>query len=219
MADEQLLQVSNQGRTLTRLTKRTAVLIDGFEIDAAISEEHAFAAEVTAHPVEKGADVADHIRPQPVVVSIEGVVSDTPMLGLADRRGDRDSSGRFQYLPSNDALAWLKAIRDRAEPITIETSIGLYENMLMESLSIPQTAAGGGALRFRASFKQLRVVTNERVQVRVELPKAAKKVNRGTKPATPVPEAKQPAKAKGRRSALKQIMSGEAPTTFFGIGE
>lgn len=218
MADEQLL-VSNDGRTLTRVSSRSVVLIDGFEIDAAVSEEHAFSAEVTAHPVEKGADVADHIRPQPIALSIEGVVSDTPIAALADRRGDRDSRGRFQFLPSNEALAWLKAVRDRAEPIRIETSIGVYENMLLESLSIPQTAASGGAFRFRATFKQLRVVTNERAQVRVELPKAAKKENRGTKPSTPVAEAKQPEKAKARRSALKQILSGEAPDTFFGIGE
>lgn len=153
-----------------------AILIDGFEIDAAVNEEHAFESDVTAHPVESGADVTDHVRARPISVTIEGVVSDTPFSDLAHRRGD---SGP----PSDDALARLLLLREEREPVTIRTSLREYENMVLESLSIPRSGTTGAALRFSASFREIRLVTSERTTVHVDLPRAKKKVNLGTKPA------------------------------------
>ena len=51
------------------------------ELDVDLQESHDLSSEITEHPVEEGADVTDHVRPRLRRVSIEGYVSDTPMLG------------------------------------------------------------------------------------------------------------------------------------------
>jgi hypothetical protein len=159
------------------------VTIDGFEIDCAIREEHLFQSDVTEHPVESGSDIADHIRPKPPTVSIEGVVSDDPIGPIAGRRGDLNASGRLEFSPTVDALAFLKAIYAERRVVTIVTGLGTYEDMALPELSIPRDAKTGAALRFMATFRQVRFVTNERTTVSVAVPLAAKKADRGHRPA------------------------------------
>lgn len=164
-----------------------AVLIAGYEIDVALSEDHAFDSEVTVHPVEVGADIADHARARPITVALEGIVSDTPIGDLASRRQQFTLiNGEAFARPSEEAFAFLQAIRDAREPVSIETSLRSYDNMMLQSLSVPRSTGNGDALRFRATFVQVELVTNERTTVRVAVPNAAKKVQRGNKPSPEV---------------------------------
>lgn len=55
------------------------VTIDEIWLDCSVRETHTLSADVTEHPVETGADVADHIRPRARTVSIEGLISNTPI--------------------------------------------------------------------------------------------------------------------------------------------
>lgn len=48
-------------------------------IDVSISEKHSVGAEVSDHPVERGTNIADHIRPTPRTVQIEGLVTNHPI--------------------------------------------------------------------------------------------------------------------------------------------
>lgn len=47
-------------------------------IDVSISEKHSLSADVTEHPVEDGANITDHVRPQPRVIQLEGLVTNHP---------------------------------------------------------------------------------------------------------------------------------------------
>jgi hypothetical protein len=47
--------------------------------DACTAQTHEGTVEITEHPVEEGSDVADHARPAPERLSLEGFVSNTPM--------------------------------------------------------------------------------------------------------------------------------------------
>jgi hypothetical protein len=55
------------------------VTIGDIWIDVSVREGHDIAADVTEHPVEAGANVADHIRPQPATITIEGMVTNHPI--------------------------------------------------------------------------------------------------------------------------------------------
>ncbi len=57
----------------------TFVRIGRYVLDVAISEQHKYEAEVTDFPVESGGSISDHIRPKPFTLTIEGVVTDTPL--------------------------------------------------------------------------------------------------------------------------------------------
>jgi hypothetical protein len=148
------------------------IIINDFAIDAAITEDHTFESEVTEHPVETGADITDHARAKPVQISLEGIVSNTPIGAVADLRTEGT-------LPSAEARALMRKIRDDREPITIVSTVRVYKNMMLLSLSESRSAETGEAYRFRATFKEVIFVTNARTTVRVSTPRAKKKVNRG----------------------------------------
>lgn len=171
-----------------------AASIKGFLLDVNISEEHSLESEVTDHPVEKGADITDNVRVKPDVVNIESIVSDSPLGEVARKR----TPGT---LPTEEAIALLRAIRKAREPVAIETSLGRYENMVMQSLSIPRNSqVGVSALQFRATFKQVEVVTNQRTFVQVSEPRAQKKRALGNKPAKPVDISPARAEARARNA-------------------
>lgn len=156
-----------------------SAIVDGYEINVTISESHARQADVTDHPVEDGANVVDHVRLQPTRLRLEGAVSDTPVGAIADDLGDT--------LPSSDAYETIKRIYEAREPVTVVTSIETYPNMVCESLDIPRDRRTGNALRFTASFRQVRLVTNARTTVPVSVPRAKRKTNRGNKPSPAEP--------------------------------
>lgn len=164
------------------------ITIDGFVLDTAESETHSFDNEVTEHPVEKGADMADHIRARPDVVTVNGIVTDSPIGAITPT----------QTLRSTDALAKLKQLRDSRNPITIETSLGTYTGMVLEQLNIPRDASVGYALRFSATFRRVFLVTNERTVVRVatDTPGVSKKRQLGHKASAPVPSTLKPFQSK-----------------------
>lgn len=151
-----------------------SVYIGELFVDVATAEDHSFDSEVTEYPVESGADVADHVRPRPQMVSIEGIVTNTPIGSQAQPTLDAQRS--------SEALAMLLAMRDAREPIRVETALKTYENMLLEALNVTENAETGDALRFRASFKQLQIVTNNRTTLRVKAASGSAKVNLGHKP-------------------------------------
>ncbi len=153
------------------------VRIDNYLIDVTIAEEHELPAEVTSHPIEDGADITDHVRLAPISVTLEGIVSDTPIGTLATTRAP---DGK----PSDDAYAFLKLVRSRREPVTIETSLETFDNMVLQHLSVPRAANNGDALRFRVTFVQVELVTNERTTIPTSHPRGQKKRNLGNRPTT-----------------------------------
>lgn len=161
--------------------------IAGYMIDAAITEEHTFEADVTEHPVERGTSIVDHVRIKPLTISVEGIVSDTPIGLMADERNAAQGTaqvGQIQVLnsqPSVDAYAFLKQIFQAREPVTIKTSLQTFDDMVLQSLSAPRSASDGDSLRFRATFRQVVFATNERTYVEVGTPRAKAKEDRGTK--------------------------------------
>ncbi len=167
--------------------------IDGYEIDAFTLEEHALESEITDYPVESGGDVTDHVRKKPQRFQCTGVVSDTPigpMKAIRDAQGFISDTvvalgGTGGSTPSKQAQAHFERIHDRRLPVVVTSSIKRYEGMVMEKLSISVGPDTGDAFRFVATFKQVRIVTNERTSIRVAVPMAAKKVNLGNKPAKP----------------------------------
>ena len=153
------------------------VLIDGYAIDAVVRLEPSLDVEVTAWPVEVGANTTDHARLKPRTLVLEGVVSDTP---IGDMVALRTSTSK----PSSEAHDRLEAIARAREPVTITTERRTYTSMLLTKLSEPEAADTGDALIFSATFTELILATNNRTFVRVEPPRGKKKAKRGNKPTT-----------------------------------
>ena len=115
------------------------------------------------------------VRSRPKSLVLESVVSDTPVdPELVERRAQT-----FR-LPSRECLEYLEQLDETKEPVTVSTPFKVYDNMVLESLDMPRDKNTGDALRFTATFRQIRVVKNTRR--RVSIPRAAGKVNRGSVP-------------------------------------
>lgn len=149
--------------------------IAGYLIDAAEVEEHNFTAEVTDRPVENGSPITDHVRLKPIEITIEGVVSNAPLDRVAV---ERDGAGSY----TEEFSARLRELWAAREPFAVETSFGIWDNMVITSLSMPQDADTGDALEFRLGLRQVTIVELERTVVQVSVPRAARKSNKGHKP-------------------------------------
>ncbi len=150
--------------TVTKLEAQT-VFIDGYPIDISTGETHTFPAEVTSYPVEKGADTADHVRAKPLKVSLDCIVSDTP-IGLITTHSTRTDGS----IPSGTMYQRLLALRDKGDPVVISTSLDVFEDMVLSDLSIPRDAGEPHQLHFKVEFTQFIFVTNNRTTVRVATP-------------------------------------------------
>lgn len=162
------------------------IYIDGYPMDLAVSESHSFTSEVSEHPVESGANIADHIRPLPEDVDLECIVSDTP-IGTIASDPTRQRAGADSPLPSEDAYAHLLAIRNARRPVTIETSLGVFTSMALVSLTVPRSVETSGGLFFSASFHRIVVAENRRVLVPVGSVVAKRAGNYGHKSARSAP--------------------------------
>jgi hypothetical protein len=160
------------------------VTIDGFLIDASVTEGHKYTATLTKYPVESGSPIADNVTKEPKQVTIEGIVSDTPIGNAiaARQRTQASPDTTLEFLPSDEALARLEAIFEAEEPVTIETSLKRYENMVLIDLDVPRDAETGDALHFTATFEQVKIITNQRTTIRVASPNNARKSKKSKTP-------------------------------------
>jgi len=191
-------------------------LIGDLAIDCTVTETHTATSTVTEHPVESGAKITDHIRPDPVQLSITGIVSDTPIGSRQVQRsiavGGASVQVTQQEPPTSTTgygrAAWAKldAIRTAAKPVKVVTRDKTYENMALVSLSVPKESKTGGALNFTAQFKQVRIVYNRTTRVVVaKATKSHKKQDTGKQPTAAV-EPEKP------RSILSKDVFGDAGT-------
>jgi hypothetical protein len=164
------------------------ILVDNYLIDASLSERHTRNSEVTSLPVESGSPITDHIRPLPIEVVVEGIVSNTPIGSVAlARAAEVAADGQeLEALPADEALARFERIYERGEAVTLQSNLKLYQNMAMVELEITVDKTTGNALMFTAMLRQITIRTNERTTIRTQ-PTGQRKAKRGIKPATIIP--------------------------------
>lgn len=175
--------------------------IGTIELDVSITESHTGRVAVTDHPVEDGFNISDHARPEPDRLTIEGLVSNTPLSRTQEKRIVKSMGISLETTSTADqkqgtagyaeaAFAKLRELKENATLVKILTHIRVYDSMVLEDLNIPRDRSTGDALRFTASFKQVRVVKNKATQKVVSKePKAQPKVKTGKQTPKPTDEA------------------------------
>jgi hypothetical protein len=171
---------------------------DSLVVDGVLRQGHERRNEVTKHPVEEGADITDNIRPEPVVVVIEGIISATPLSGAQDE----DNPNR--HIAAFDRLT--KAVKER-ELIQIATGLAIYPKMAIESFSAPRDPKTGVDLYFTITAREVVFAVTQTTTVPKDAlgakgappaavastqRKAAPATNKGPKPTTPVTAAQKP---------------------------
>lgn len=176
--------------------------INGFEIDAILSEDDSSECDITDHPVEKGVSITDHARLKPKVITLTCLVSDTPVGALAERRAfateepgatGLSSGPNGDFAASEVARNWLKQLQTDHTLVMVSSEwdrgngkrgYKAYDNMMIQSVSEKTDADTGDSATFQVTLKQIIFVTNDRTIVQVATPRAKKKVDKGNKPNT-----------------------------------
>lgn len=155
-----------------------------FSLDGTLSENIEQGTQYPEHPVESGYNVTDTRITDPQRVSIEGIISRTP-LWLDDADVDP------LYLERT--LEALEAVERNGEEVTVTTALRAYAKRRISRLSIGFGQSDGESVRVSFDLIQIRTVTAQTVDVPA-LPvaddkkgDAAKEANAGTQTGTPDP--------------------------------
>lgn len=168
--------------------RQTTKSIGGIEIDASLNEQIDFSNTVTDHPIEGGSSITDHVYENPLIVTMECVISNAALTS--------DDQGR-----AIDAYEQLKLLKSRREPFDVVNALDVYSNMIVQDLGIPRRSDTADSLAFTVVLKQIRIVDSVTVDLRpIVAPSvqnaASSKVNAGR--ATPTPASPtQAAQAQG----------------------
>lgn len=202
--------------TVALTFRKVRSAINSLAIDATITELHTAEAEITEHPVEDGAAIVDHVRPKADTIQIEGVISNTPIPAPGDALTRKttsaggvpvtyDSRGEIDGSRASKAYQTLLDIRDKSLLVDVFTPLRQYENMAMQSLTVPRNKTTGEAIRFTAVLKQVTVVSNKEETVD---DKGKGKTDLGKKATTTAPEAEKD------HSTLKQLADTDTGNGF-----
>ncbi len=144
---------------ITKLFFRKENKIADIVLDVVIEESASASARMTSNPVEKGADINDHIIVDPMTFTMSGLVTDAvsnAVDGIQGLTGTGVYTGKTS--PSKDKWNDLLKLHAEREPFTLEQGLRSYENVVLLSLSESQNKDTSKALFFTATFQVLNLV-------------------------------------------------------------
>jgi hypothetical protein len=150
--------------------------IGDLTVDAVFTETHTLTAEVSNYPTEGGRNLTDNKRVMPLTLSLDGMISDTPIGEALIAQRNQETAGLIS--PSQWAYAKLEQIHSAGQIVDIQTSLRLYKNMVTTSVTITRDAMTGKALAFQIAAQQIDVVSTVRTTIRARGPGGG--VNRGS---------------------------------------
>ncbi len=187
------------------LTGVRPAFIGRLMLDCEIRSVHTKRATITEHPVERGPDVGDNVRPNLDELQITGIVSNTPLddgsefatfveeqvRAAVNATSDALDLGLFtrepppsQRFTPRTAARYLREIVSTGQPVTIRTNARTYDRMLLYNLVQTDEARAGNDYAFEVMARELRIVELAFV------PEAKRaRVAKGPKKAAPPPTA------------------------------
>ena len=146
-------------------------VLEVLTLDGTASETYTVEALATEHPVERAADIADHVKPQLRTIQCEVLATAHPGLGGEpglDSGLDVDPASRPARVRQT-----LARIIDHAIEVSLETNVGAWESMLLLKAEEQRRAEQGDGYRAVLTFREIRRVST------LEVDAPAPRVERG----------------------------------------
>lgn len=178
------------------LNRKTPGKIDVLELDATIREVEEYTNEVTEFPVETGYSITDHIIHKPEKLTIDGFITNTPISNTNTSNPNNISGegNRVKYAletllglagfdSSGVNAAVAKSVIPTPKIISVIMGLRTYNDMVIESLTVPRDKDTGETLRFTIALKRIIIVNTEYVKIvnTSELNGKAKNANKQSK--------------------------------------
>jgi hypothetical protein len=142
--------------------------VGSVELDLILDEDHSKSAQVTENPLQDGRAISDGIFLELQEGSLTGLVTNhsvklaeerAKQLDLQDSETLMAEAENYQ-LENRAKKAWidLKAVMDAKQPVTIVTSLEVYDNVAITNISTERNGDSGDALEIKVSFRQILTV-------------------------------------------------------------
>lgn len=143
--------------------------VGSVELDLILDEDHSKSAQVTENPLQDGRAISDGIFLELQEGSLTGLVTNHSVkraeerakkLELQDSETLMAEAENYQ-LENRAKQAWvdLKAVMDAKQPVTIVTSLEVYDNVAITNISTERNGDSGDALEIKVSFRQILTVS------------------------------------------------------------
>ena len=154
--------------------------IGGFFFDAFLRLDHTSNLQITEHPVQTGSAITDHsyLKPKEVVIEI----------GMSDCLKDI-IPGQFTggWSRSTTAYKVLRELQSQRIPMDVLTRLGLYKNMIIETISAPDDYQTLNSLKATITMRELIVATVQTVRIS-DQPQTTDRTNRGNVNVKQIPD-------------------------------
>lgn len=177
--------------------------------DACVEEAHDGSSDVTEDAVESGAPISDHVRQKQNMLTLQIVISNSPIVQPPDQMSGVTSSMQAVQLTGTKQQAVLLTysgnfdrvgvvhdelhrLKDEGVLLTVTTSLKTYDSMILYGISVKRNASYAHALYANLTFKQIRIAQTQTAPA-PSIPRARSGAARGqqTPTATPAQPASQ----------------------------
>lgn len=152
--------------------------LQSLDIDAIIREGGSEVSEVTENPIERGSPVADHVREKMDQLTLEFVITNTPLrapLTNADgatatiQRDDVSKASVLVFSAEFDRVEsvrhTLARVRTEALLCTVYTPLRAYENFVIEQSTPERNQRTGDSAKFVLTLRKIRTVNTRIVAI------------------------------------------------------
>ena len=143
--------------------------VGSVELDLILDDEHSKSAQVTENPLQDGRAISDGIFLELQEGSLTGLVTNHSVKLAEERAKQLDlqdsetlmAEAKNYQLENRAKQAWidLKAVMDAKQPVTIVTSLEVYDNVAITNISTERNGDSGDALEIKVSFRQILTVS------------------------------------------------------------
>jgi hypothetical protein len=132
--------------------------IGDYVFDAFFSVQHDTTLTITKHPVQTGASVSDHAYMEPKQLTFEIGMSDVMQSIISGQFTDHQSR-------SVSAYNTLRKLQEQRIPVQVVTRLGVYQNMLIETISAPDDYKTMYGLKATVTMQEILVVQVATVKI------------------------------------------------------
>lgn len=139
-------------------------------VDCFVSETITLNQELTSHVTDDQAPITDHVIKRPIEFAVEGILSETPLLGAVKNAVNQFYKTEFigpepQAIETDEEqrlsiarqkIRTLMTYYTEASEINIDTGLFKLEKYVMVSLTVPRTIQNGRNVYFSARFEKPR---------------------------------------------------------------
>lgn len=222
---------------------RTSFVEHILQFDCVTRETHEGTSVLTEHAVEDGSPLSDHKRADPRRISIEAIVTNTP-LSFPPPWGDTSSTigARVRKVADVEAnvlvfdaefdriqevFEALDRLRVEAVPLTVATRLRTYEDVQIVNIQNPRESSDGDSLRFVVDIQEVRIAETRTVAApEAREPRGRSRRNRGGQEAEDVQNRRESTLSQLRDEYNERRANGEsafdaamnAAGSVFGLG-